>query len=103
MVRCSGVKISDKICFLDDQQHPKMIRPNVDYLYLYPYKYDYEFEKMSNKFLKSKLTTLIKKRNTVSLKKTYYRLQKKTHMVTGIWRELQKIQKIIIIKKLLHI
>tara|TARA_Y100000591_G_scaffold313039_1_gene318115 strand:- start:4438 stop:5223 length:786 start_codon:yes stop_codon:yes gene_type:complete len=63
LVRCSGVKKNDKICFLDDQQHPHMIKPNVDYLYLYPYKYDYEFEKMTNKFLKSNLNTLIKKEN----------------------------------------
>ncbi len=68
LVRCSGIKITDKICFLDDQQHSKMIRPNVDYLYLYPYKYDYEFEKMSNKFLKSNLNSLIKKENYVNLK-----------------------------------
>ena len=35
LVRCSSVKISDKICFLDDQQHPKMIRPNVDCNFIY--------------------------------------------------------------------
>ena len=48
---------------------------------------------MSNKFLKSKLTTLIKKENHSEFKENYYRLQKKTHMVTGIWRELQKKSK----------
>ena len=42
---------------------------------------------MSNKFLKSKLTALIKKEKHCEFKKkTYYRLQKKTHMVTGIWK-----------------
>lgn len=61
IIRCSSLKKGDKICFLDDQQHPKMMHRSVDYLFLYQYKYDYNFEKMIEKFLNSNLSKLIKK------------------------------------------
>tara|TARA_B110000495_G_C22921878_1_gene538584 strand:- start:74 stop:844 length:771 start_codon:yes stop_codon:yes gene_type:complete len=66
LISCSQLKKGDKICFLDDQKHSRMIHRNVDYLYLYPYKFDYLFKKMSTIFLKS--TTLIKKDDHVKFK-----------------------------------
>ena len=59
LIKCSQLKKGDKICFLDDQKHSRMIHRNVDYLYLYPYKFDYLFKKMTKIFLKS--NSLIKK------------------------------------------
>jgi len=61
LINCSILKKKDVICFLDDQQHPKMIHKHVDYIYLYPYKFDYMFASMTDIFLKSKLNKLIKK------------------------------------------
>ena len=73
LIRCSIVKKGDKICFLDDQRHPRMIHKNVDYLYLYPYRFDYLFDKMVKIFLKSKLSNLIKKNEVDMFKnKTLY-------------------------------
>lgn len=61
IISCSTLNKGDKICFLDDQRHPKMMHRSVDYLFLYQYKYDYNFEKMIEKFLNSNLSKLIKK------------------------------------------
>ena len=80
-----------------------MIRPNVDYLYLYPYKYDYEFEKMSNKFLKSNLNSLIKKENHSDFKENVLSFAKTDPYGYRYVERYQKTQKIIMIKNLLII
>jgi len=51
-------KINDnyKICFLDDQYHPKMIHNNIYYIYLPKYVYFMAYKKMVERFLQIPLS-----------------------------------------------
>tara|TARA_B100000073_G_scaffold253677_1_gene213717 strand:+ start:8 stop:721 length:714 start_codon:yes stop_codon:yes gene_type:complete len=49
---CSKLPPNTKICFLDDQYHPKMAHDNVVYINLKPYSYTLPFEEMILRFMK---------------------------------------------------
>jgi hypothetical protein len=104
LINCSILKKGDKICFLDDQKHSKMIHRNVDYLFLYPYKYDYLFQKMTIKFLNSKLKTIIKNPNINEFKNHIIYFSKRNPIsyryIEGIGRNPIKYDKHEIIKYL---
>jgi len=61
LLKAGNLSVNDKICFLDDQSHPHMIHPNINYIHLKAYKHDILFSTMCKKFLKSTLGKIIKK------------------------------------------
>jgi len=60
LVKCGKLSKDDKICFLDDTQHNKMIHKNVYYIHLFKYKLKLSYEDMINKLFKSELKYIFK-------------------------------------------
>lgn len=60
LLKCGKIGKNDKICFLDDTQHNKMIHKNVYYIHLFKYKLKFSYEDMINKLFKSELKNIFK-------------------------------------------
>ena len=52
LVRCTGICNTSSICFLDDQLHDKMRKPNVYYINLKPYTFDLSYDEMAERYYK---------------------------------------------------
>ena len=54
-IRCTGMPQNSKMCFLDDQYHPRMEHPNVYYINLKPYEYQLHYDDMINRYIQNYL------------------------------------------------
>ena len=52
LLACTKLSPETRICFLDDQYHPKMEHDNVVYINLKPYSFTLPFEEMTLRFMK---------------------------------------------------
>jgi hypothetical protein len=52
-IRCTKIRASDEICFLDDTFYPEMANDNIYYINIKPYYYDLQFDYMITKFQES--------------------------------------------------
>ena len=52
LLACTKLPPETRICFLDDQYHPKMEHDNVVYINLKPYSFTLPFEEMTLRFMK---------------------------------------------------
>ncbi len=75
LLKCGKLGKNDKICFLDDTHHDKMIHKNVYYIHLFKYKLKLSYEDMIFKLFKSNLKNIFKDINTSSSNIIDYILQ----------------------------
>ena len=66
LIKCGKLKKKCKIMFFDDQRHPDMLNEQIEYVYLYEYHKDILFEEMIKTFMKSNLSSIIKKKKKFS-------------------------------------
>lgn len=61
LIRCCRLPKGTEVCFLDDQEHPNMMKHDmVYYIKIKPYTHDYTYKTMAIRFLNSDFKRLIK-------------------------------------------
>lgn len=60
LIRCCRLPKGTEVCFLDDQEHPNMMKHDmVYYIKIKPYTHDYTYKTMATRFLDSDFKTLL--------------------------------------------
>ena len=58
LIKCANLSNNNvKICFIDDQYHPKMEYPNVNHIIIKPYVYDLSYLTLVKRFFTTKIGT----------------------------------------------